>query len=205
MKQELQHTHHGVVHQSSRRTRLRVPKPYRAKKTLTPVKNAIQNVPGVTEVEVNSETGSILVHHEDRPGILPAIGAAVEESAPELLAALIVPEGGEAAAPFLSSIFKRYFLAPRGPQGESAAGSLSDADQGEPTIPLKKLVPAAFAAAGVWKLIETESLLGGVAPLVLFYYAFDTYWKFSMSESEHRIEKADGALPTVNAQTAGEH
>lgn len=200
MKTELQHSHRGVVHQSPRRTRLRVPKGYRAKKTLAPVKNAIQQVPGVTNVEVNNETGSILVHHEDRPGILTAIGAAVEESAPELLAALLVPEGGEAATTFLSKMFKRYLLEPR-PGQPAETGTNTAPDAGEPAIPLKKVIPAAFLAAGVWKLIETESLLGGVAPLVLFYYAFDTYWKFGMTDTSNRIEATGQVLESESIET----
>lgn len=41
------------------------------------------------------------------------------------------------------------------------------------------VLPVALLAAGVYKAVETKTIWSGVAPAVLFYWAFDSYWKLN--------------------------
>src|SRR5436305_11351591 len=122
-KKKLTDDHDAVVHRSKHRTRLRVPKGSRHPKQLHDVKKAIEKIDGVKSVDVNPQTGSVLVHHEDKHDMLADIGAAIEESAPELLTALIMPEAAaEAGGELLARMFKKYWLAPRDGEGSTGNG-----------------------------------------------------------------------------------
>lgn len=194
-KQHLQKGSIGVAHKSAKRTRLRVSKKYRHRETLHPVKEAIANIPGVTGVEVNPQTGSILVHHDEQPGILASISEAIEQTAPELLLELVMPEEMAliAGAPAVSGLLKSLAKVVTGEDTAADEGYSENADGAQPArssaATIKRMVPAAFAVAGIYKLIETESLLAGMAPLVLFYYAFDSYWKLSEEDRVKHIEQ----------------
>ncbi len=63
----------GVTHHLPRRTRYRLARQHRNAKVLTRVRDSIINVPGVTKVELNERTGSVLVHHEETPDILNSL------------------------------------------------------------------------------------------------------------------------------------
>jgi copper chaperone CopZ len=197
---KLHRHHHTVVHSSTNRTRLRVPKSHRSHAHLLHAKKAIENLPGVSAVEVNPETGSLLIHHEDRPDILTEVSAALQESAPEILAALLIPGIGEAdlGIGVLSSLVKRCVIEPlsgsaqnkTGANGGFASTSESygiDFPAGNKTI--RRMLPLAFVAAGTWKLLQEEALLAGLAPIACFYYGFDLYWKFRQENVEARIEE----------------
>jgi copper chaperone CopZ len=187
-----------VVHCTERRTRLRVPRKHRKPEELKEAKHAIQKVPGVESVEINPKTGSILVQHEPVPGIIGDIGAAIEAHLPELMAALLLPEveGAEIGFDVMTRVFKRYLLVPREQgagngteRGRLASSLLSGENRGESAL---RLAPAAFLAAGIWTLLREETLLGGLAPLALFYYAFDIDWKLKQEERTKRVESEAG-------------
>src|SRR5579883_1353009 len=154
----------GVVHKTARRTRLRVPRKYRRAHELQRVSRAIEVVPGVQSVEINPQTGSMLVKHEAKHDILFDIGAAIGEVAPDLLAALVAPcFAEEAEASLVSKLLNKFFLFPT----EEASCSSSQSDK---KVTLRKYVSLAFLAAGVMKLIEEQSLLGSVPAIALFYW-----------------------------------
>src|SRR5437016_5420740 len=98
----------AVVHQSKHRTRLRVPKTYRHGEHMHHVRKRIEDVPGVRSVEVNQETGSLLIHHDERPNLLEDITLVLEESAPELLACMLLPgaEEGEIGLEMIGGLCK---------------------------------------------------------------------------------------------------
>ena len=190
----------GVVHRTKHRTRLRVPKKYRKQAELHQLKTNIEQIPGVQSVEVNDQTGSVLIHHEETEGLFEQIGEALQESAPELLSLMLLPGGEEAEVGMevLANLFKTVFVEPLNGHSQEAS-SHADAHasgMGAPSVKWKRMVPLAFIAAGTWKLLQEEALLAGVAPLVLFYYGFDTYWKFKQESLTAKVAKTTDSLPT---------
>lgn len=176
----------GVAHHSSKRTRLRVPKTYRKRSVLKKVDEAVSGLPGVKSVEVNHETGSVLIHHEDEPGVLERITEALDETCPDILLALLEPE---IAVPKLFSEFMSNFLHGNGSeqhnggeQDEKQAAGDAVAAKLETLRPVKNYVPMAFVGLGVLALVEEGTLIGATAPIALFYYAFDFYWKLQQEK-----------------------
>ena len=68
----------GVSHHLPHRTRLRVANPKRRVKEMAQVSERLKRVPGVTGVEMNDRTGSILVHHEENDNVLELLGTALK-------------------------------------------------------------------------------------------------------------------------------
>jgi copper chaperone CopZ len=163
----------GVAHSSKHRTRLRVPKGEKLPNNLAEVKDAIKYVPGVLDVKAQPAIGSITVQHDDRPDILEQIGEAIKAVAPVLFTTLTA-EPTSRPRP-LMTLFERI-LAGANTEGESDDGSASGAVAVN-TDSMKKIVPYAFLAAGLYKLLEGETLLAGIGPMALFYWAFDLRWK----------------------------
>ncbi|HEY9731574.1 MAG TPA: cation transporter [Drouetiella sp.] len=209
-KEKLTEKHGAVVHRSKHRTRLRVPKgKLRNEHDLLEVKNAIQKIDGVRHVEVNPQTGSVLVHHEDKHDILTDIGAAIEESAPELLMALVMPAAAEeAGVELLTRMFRKYFMTPRADQIPNGGnGGVEHEVNGGARFELriregyartvnkknaKNIVPLAFVVAGAVKLVRDESLWANVPALALFYWGFDMYWKLQQTEELQNVESVLG-------------
>lgn len=180
----------AVVHRSKNRTRLRVPKKYRQHESMRKVQTRIERIPGVQSVVINSQTGSVLVHHDETPDLLDEIGAAFEESAPDILMAMVGGEEAELGLGFLTSFAKSLFThegtrAAAGNGGGSAAAETFGAGG----ITAKQALPLMLIAAGVWKMMQDEALLGSLAPLALFYYGFDLAWKFREENRTVEIER----------------
>jgi len=179
---------------------LRVPKGHRKPAKLHEAQTALQRVPGVRSVEINSDTGSVLIHHDDRPFLFDEITAALEESAPDLLTALLIPGEGEIelGLGMLSNLFKKIIVAePVHGNGGNGVGP-ADAEQ-DPLAQgdnVKRYLPMAFIAVGLWQMIQQEALLSGIAPVALFYYGFDLYWKLHQDTVTRQIEQATETLPT---------
>lgn len=169
MTQTLKPTSEGVIHSTPGRTRLRLPADYRDHAILKQLELKIQQVAGVKYAETNDRTGSIVIYHEEDPKILQGIGVAIAEENPQLFRLLAAgrPEPQPGSGGKLLSLISNKL-----------SNRDSETVQLHTTKTVKKIVPMAFLVAGVVRLVETESLWAGMAPLVLFYYAFDTYWKF---------------------------
>ena len=165
----------GVAHSSAHRTRLKVPKGHNIADQSLIVKDAIEHVPGVRDVKVVPPIGSVIVEHDNRPDVLENIGEAIQKASPELFTLLTEEVGGKNLA--LLSMFSNLFQ-------EGANGSNSDSDAASaPAGPnIKKIIPYAFIAAGLMQVLEGEALLAGVGPLALFYWAFDSRWKFKQEK-----------------------
>jgi len=159
----------GVAHHLPHRTRLKVPRWYRTAQKMSDVRAALLEVPGVHSVKVNHKTGSVLIHHEEQPQILETVGKTLGEVSGELLEALIEGEEPEIAAVSLIGHFVHDAFS--GFDGRVAGATANWLD-------LKTLVPLIFLGAGIWRARTSERWLAEVSPLVLFYYAFDIYWKF---------------------------
>lgn len=165
-----------VVHRLPHRTRLRVPKVDRTPKKMTRLSESLASVPGVRSVEVNHATGSVVVKHEDHPGIMDGFATALAETGSELLLGLVGGEElglAEVGLSFVGNFIKDTV--------SSVDKGLSSATSG--TLDLRALVPLLFFGAGAFSLTRSRGDWAAVPPLVLFYYAFDTYWKFHTEAS----------------------
>jgi hypothetical protein len=176
----------GVAHSSARRTRLKVPKNHHLTGSEgvsgESIKDALELVPGVKSVRLVAPIGSVVVEHDDRPDVLEEIGKAIEKASPALFKLLTE----EAAEPELAvfSLFSNLFAddskKSASARGEVIAENIAADEASSQT--LKKALPFAFLAAGLMQILEGEALLAGVGPLALFYWAFDSRWKFKQEQ-----------------------
>jgi copper chaperone CopZ len=154
------------------------------------VKDAIEKVPGVESVHIAHGTGNVVITHDDRPDILEHIGDAIYRAAPDVLEALVLGTHTNGMGLGLSglwavgTVLNKFF-------GDSTTENTTENPDAKPVVnknDVKKYVPYAFFAAGIIQVFETEALMMGMAPLALFYYAFDTHWKFKQTHELDRIE-----------------
>lgn len=197
MSKKLNKSSKGVAHHSPGRTRLKVPKSHRHR--LHEIKSELENKPGVTHVELNHETGSVLVKHEHDAPIFEMMHKAVETVEVDLLTTLIEGEAVElvggasiiaAGVGLLGTVAKSFF----GSRQEGAAPSVTPLLTGQASD-LKTIVPTAFLVAALVKAYETRSFWQGITPLALAYWAFDTYWRFNVANPavfEPKNGKSDG-------------
>lgn len=158
-----------VVHAGATRTRLRVRGRDRGKGGLARIKNVAEQQPGVTGVEVNATTGSVLIHHDK--GAAPAGGfAAALGDAGVILRGL---EEGDIGGPGEHS------------QASAAVeGALGDLNRrvGAAThgvVDLKLLLPAGLIGVGLWRVVTNPAaLLTEIPTYALFWFGIDLYTKF---------------------------
>ena len=174
----------GVVHSSPYRTRLKTAKWSGATADdVALVKDALERVPGVTEVRPMSS--GFVLEHQSRPDVVENIGVALSEVSPVLLEHLTedphahsrknTGKAAEKTAGWLEKL-----------QDEAAHYNLPDltgVSMAEAGPIVKKAIPALLAGAGALLLLEGESLLAGVGPLALFYWAFDYKWKMRQEKA----------------------
>lgn len=181
MSKKLTKSSKGVAHHSPGRTRLKVPKKYRNSKEVHKVKSALSAVPGIKHVELNDKTGSLLVHHEHDMPIFETIADSVQTVAADLLVTLIEGEeapalGGvqllAAGAGLVTGVAKNLLTPDEDNNGRIRILNASTSD-------LKNILPLAFLGAAIYKAYETRTIWSGVAPAVLAYWAFDSYWKLN--------------------------
>lgn len=185
MTKKLNRTSKSVAHHTQGRTRLKVPKHMRNSEDVHKVKKALRATPGVTDVDVNHTTGSITVHHEhDEETIFQILHQTAETVGTDLLTALLEGESvplvggiGLAAAGvgLLEGLLKSLF----GPPGTGKEVPLFSGN----TDDLKRILPAAFLGAAIYKAYETKTIWSGVSPLVLGVWALDWYWKLNHDPS----------------------
>lgn len=168
------HPHIRVVHHLPERTRLRLPPEQRHSGRLASVSQALQDVPGIHDVETNYKTGSLVVHHDPDPSILSSIGHSLEDM---LGLALELGEDGVedgGGASILSHLVQGTVSRLDG-NVSNATGSWLD---------LKMLVPMALVGAGVTRATESGIGWANIPAFVFFYYALDTYIKFHRQPGE---------------------
>ena len=176
----------GVAHSSAHRTRLKVPKDLNIASNSLMVKDAIERVPGVKDVRVVPPIGSVIVEHDDRPDVLENIGEAIAKVSPDLFNLFTAEVAGPNTA--LLSLFSNLFR-----EDENVADAEADAGGTSAAPSIKRVIPYAFLAAGLMQVLEGEALLAGVGPLALFYWAFDSRWKFKqekLAQTTLQLEKA---------------
>lgn len=204
MSKRLTRESKSVAHHSPGRTRLKVPKSQR--KHLHKIKDALVANPGVKNVEINHQTGSVLVHHEHETPIFEVMHKAVESVEADLLTALIEGEAVELAGVFSIA------AAGVGLLGSIGKGLLDSAGQGGklPTLisgqasDLKTVVPAAFLIAACYKAYQSKTFWQGLTPMALAYWAFDTYWRFNVANPAV-FEPKNGKAESAAAAKKHEH
>jgi copper chaperone CopZ len=142
------------------------------------VASQLENQPGVDHVDVNTSTGSVLVHYdhtvhekEDIVGCLEDVG---------LLLGSVLGAGGDELPDLGDS--------GNGEQGHSTTAksvvdTVNDLDRrlSELTgrrVDLKLLFPLALGAIGLRSAIVNGIGLSEVPAYILLWYAFDSFWKF---------------------------
>lgn len=158
-----------VVHTSATRTRLRMHRRDRGKGGLARIKQVAEHQPGVTGVEVNETTGSVLIHH--RKGAAPVGGLAA--SLGDVGVILRGLEEGDIGGPGQHSEASAAV--------ESALGDLNrrvgTATDG--LVDLKLLLPASLIGVGLWRVVlDPAALLTEIPTYALFWFGIDLYTKF---------------------------
>ena len=188
MSKKLTRSAKAVAHHSPGRTRIKVPKGHRSQ--LRKIKEEILKQQGVKSVEVNNDTGSVLVKHDHELPIFEVLHSAIEAVGGDVLTTLIEGESaaaveiigplGLAAAAFgiLEGLGKAVFSSSN--DASNRLGNLFS----EPQSSWKTLVPAGFLLAAAYKAYETRMFWQGITPALLCYWAFDTYWKFNVQETK---------------------
>ena len=169
----------GVVHASPHRTRLKLPKDKIAGDNAERIKEALKRVPGVRDARL-SGTSSVVIEHDERPDVIENIGEAIAGAVPTLIE--ILTDDSRDRGGWL-----KYIYSLLDEKEESDTPQFSRAK-------IKSAIPFAFLAAGAFQILEGESLLAGVGPLALFYWAFDSNWKFKQEKVMDKIQEEEQAL-----------
>jgi hypothetical protein len=158
-----------VVHASATRTRLRLRGRDRGKGGLARIQRAAEQQPGVTGVDVNETTGSVLIHH--RKGMAPADGLVA--SLGDVGIILRGLEAGDNGGPGQHS------------QASAAVeGALGDLNRrvalaSGGRVDLKLLLPAGLIGAGLWRVATNPAtLLADIPTYALFWFGIDLYTQF---------------------------
>ena len=147
-----------VEHHTPGRVRVRVAREERSPEHMERVRKRLEAHPDVAGVDVNPQTGSILVRGQHSNGLRAALEESlelVEDKGPE-----DVQEAGLESALILVRGLDRWI-------GRSTRGQLS----------LRWLVPASFIAVALRQLVRQGVTLGELPWFVLLYYGVDSFIK----------------------------
>lgn len=164
----------GITHHVPHRTRYRLASHHRNDEMIDRVKNSLAKVPGINKIEYNQRTGSLLVHHDEIPGVLGRLGTLFGEIATDLFEELAEEE--IAVVPgislFADMIGRRFALI-----DQYVARRTNN------YVDLKMVLPLVFATAGLLKFSREEKLFSQVPAYVFFYYAYDSFLKLNVSRN----------------------
>ena len=182
-----QQLHAHVASSTPCRLRLRVHSPQQHRELVQTTQQGLSATDGIERVDVNTRTGSLLVHYD--PNIL---------SAPRLLAilrdlgvTLVDAERGLDPAPPGVRVSRPSRASMR------IVAAVGDLDRqiallSGHKVDLKLLAPLALGAVGVWQLSRRGTGLNEVPAYVVLWYAFDSFWKFHHSPARSRQDGAAG-------------
>lgn len=141
------------------RVRVRLERRDRGLENLERVRDHVQVLDGVHDVEVNHRTGSILVRCADSEPVRIALGEVCE---------LLGEAADEGAGNAVDDIVGAVKLADR------RLEALTNR-----RFSLRWIVPGAFIAFGIRQLLRTGLTVGSVPWYVLLYYGIDTFLKLN--------------------------
>jgi len=165
---------HGVTHHVPHRTRYRLASHHRNEETVSRLHESLKKVPGVKKIEFNDRTGSVLVHHDEIPEIVNTLNSACGEIAADLFEEL----AGEEMIMFPEVSFLAQLIGKRFSRINQYL-----ANRTKNYIDLKMLLPLLLAVAGLYQISKEKGMLSQVPGWVLFYYAYDSYFKFHVFSS----------------------
>jgi len=176
-------THAEIVHASPTRTRIRLARSDRGKGGADRIRQVMEQQPGVTSVEVNHATGSILIHHRPEPASGRDLGAILDDVG-VVLGGLV--SSGDLGPGQHSEAASRV---------EEALGDLNRrfavATGGR--FDLKFLLPATFLSVGAWRVLTNPgSFLGEIPTYALLWYAFDSFHKLHLQAAPARRTLPEG-------------
>ena len=185
-----EHSSVKVVHRLPHRTRIKMPKVHRTPAKMEKMGERLRQIEGVKGVEVDHRTGSILLKHNEDPGIIESLMLSLEDAGDLFLSVMMEEEGPESELSVVSKFLKETL--------GSANANVSRSTRG--FIDLRMLVPLGFLGTALWKLRQTEGLMLEVPPYVLLWYAWDSYMKL------HHTRPPQEIMPTITpADTGSKH
>jgi hypothetical protein len=164
----------GVTHHVPHRTRYKLASHHRNDETINHLHASLKQVPGVTKVEFNDRTGSVLVHHDEIPEIVNTLDSVFQGIAVDLFEELV----SEELLLYPEASMLAQFIGKR-------CSRLNQylANRTKHYIDLKMLMPLLLALAGFYQISKEHGKLSQIPGWVLFYYAYDTYLKFHVIDS----------------------
>lgn len=160
-----------LVHRLPHRTRIRVPRSHRTPEIMRAVRESLLSVPGVQRVEVNTTTGSLLLHHG---GGAPAIASMAEPlKSVSGLDLELAPSTQPATPPQRSadSELTRRLAASVGAVNTGVASTVNG------WLDLRALVPVTLLSIGMLRILD-----GRWTPMptyVFFYYAYSIFMQLN--------------------------
>jgi hypothetical protein len=182
-----QHSAVKVVHRLPHRTRIKMPPVHRTPGKMEKMGDRLRQIDGVHGVEVDHRTGSILLKHNEDPGIIESLMASLEEAGDLFLSVMMEEEGPESELSFVSKFLKDSL--------GTANANVSRSTRG--FIDLRMLVPIGFLGTALWKMRKTEGFMFEVPPYVLLWYAWDSYMKLHHTQPPREI------VPTIQPAELG--
>jgi Heavy metal associated domain 2 len=174
-------THVRVASSSPGRVRLRVHPAERSPERMEKLRERLEAHPDVQSVEVNPQTGSVLVRGESTQKLKAALGQLVEQ----------VEQAGPERLPEVAAVELVKRLNSR----------VNQASQGR--LSLSWAVPALFVGFGLRQLLLEGLTLGAVPWYVLIYYGVDSFIKLN-PEHAPRVEPVGAQPATPPAPTSGQ-
>lgn len=165
-----------VEHVTAGRVRVRIPRGHRSAERLARVRGHLAAHPAVRSVEVNPQTGSVLVRGDRTAGLRAALAESlelVEEAGPDNL-----PEAGvESVVVLLRGVDSRILRTTQG------------------RFSLRWLVPASFFAIALRQLLNSGLTVGEIPWFVLLYYAVDSFLKLYPQHAPKASASPNGIVP----------
>jgi hypothetical protein len=172
-----EHSAVQVEHRLPHRTRIRMPKVHRTPGKMEKMGERLRKIEGVQGVEVDHRTGSILLKHNNDPGIIERLMVSLEEAG-DLFLSVVIDEEGPNSEISKVSLFLKETLG-------TANSNVSRSTRG--FIDLRMMVPLGFLGAGLWKMRRSHAWLVEVPPYVLLWYAWDSYMKLHHTRPQQEL------------------
>jgi len=168
--------HARVASHTPGRLRVRVHRSHRDPNALQAVAAQLEDQPGIQHVEVNADSGSVLVHYDHEKRSMDDVVGCLQDVG--MLIGSVLEAGGDELPD----------VGGGGENGHSTTaaglvGTMGDLDRrlSEMTgrkVDLKLLFPVALGAIGVRAAIANGIGFAEVPAYILIWYAFDAFWKF---------------------------
>jgi len=168
--------HARVASHTPGRLRVRVHRSHRDPNALQEVASQLADQPGIHHVEVNADSGSVLVHYDHEKRSMDDVVGCLEDVG--VLIGSVLEAGGDELPDVGGGEDSGHSTTAAG-----VVGTVSDLDRrlSELTgrkVDLKLLFPVALGAIGVRAAIANGIGFSEVPAYILIWYAFDAFWKF---------------------------